>query len=51
MNKIEKLREVNETISKLLINLESQLFIENVDTRGSEIIEKTLSDVFDKKNY
>ncbi len=37
MGKLEKLREVNELISKLIIELEAQLFIENISVENDDI--------------
>lgn len=31
MNKIEKLKEVNATIKNMLIDLETRIFVENMD--------------------
>jgi hypothetical protein len=44
MGKLEKLREINETINKLLIELETKLFVENI------CIDNTDVDVEPKEN-
>lgn len=36
MNKIEKLREVNATIKKILIEIETHMFIENINVERSK---------------
>jgi hypothetical protein len=33
MNKIEKLKEVNPSINKLIARLETKIFIENIDIK------------------
>jgi len=40
MGKIEKLREVNATIKNILIDLETRIFIENMNTDDSKKIKK-----------
>jgi hypothetical protein len=34
MNKIEKLREVNATLKKILINMETRIFIEDINVEN-----------------
>jgi hypothetical protein len=40
MGKIEKLREVNATIKNILIDLETRIFVENMNTDDSKKIKK-----------
>ena len=38
MEKIEKLKEVNATLKKILIELETRIFIENINVDGNKKI-------------
>jgi hypothetical protein len=39
MGKLEKLREVNKTLNKILINIETRIFVENLDIDNKKINE------------
>jgi len=40
MGKIDKLKEVNETLKSILINLETKIFVENMDIDDSQKIKE-----------
>ncbi len=37
MNKLEKLKEVNAILNNVIINLETYIFIENIDIEESDL--------------
>lgn len=39
MGKLEKLREVNETLNRIIINIETRIFVENIDIDNKKISE------------
>ena len=38
MDKLEKLREVNATLKKILIDMETRIFVENIDVEKNKKI-------------
>lgn len=40
MEKLEKLKELNETIKNICINLETKIFIEDIDNIDEKIIKE-----------
>jgi len=49
MNKIEKLKEINETIKSILIDLETYIFIENIKINDDRIIKNYQSKIIKTK--
>jgi hypothetical protein len=37
MNKLEKLKEINAILNNVIINLETYIFIENIDIEDSDL--------------
>ena len=41
MNKIEKLKEVNTALKKILIDMETRIFVENIDIEKNKKISQS----------
>lgn len=49
MDKIKKLKEINLTIKKILVDLETHIFIENIDINEDRIIKEYESKLIKSK--
>ena len=49
MEKIKKLKELNKTISEICVDLETRIFVENMDVEGERIIKEYKPESVDAK--
>jgi len=40
MDKLDKLKEVNETLNEMCIDLETRIFVEDMDVEGERVMKK-----------
>jgi len=49
MDKIEKLKEVNETLKEMCVDLETRIFVEDMDVNDDRIIKEYKPEPVDDK--
>lgn len=49
MDKIKKLKELNKTISEICVDLETRIFVENMDVEDERIIKEYKPESVDAK--
>jgi hypothetical protein len=49
MEKLDKLKEINETLNEMCIDLETKIFVEDMDVEGERIIKDYKPELADEK--